>query len=199
MARDTRSRGARSFTVGAYRSMNRSFSAFSRIPPSPRTASDRRMPILYTPVGWNWKNSMSSSGMPRRHATAGPSPVSVCALDDTRNIRPKPPVANMTEEAWNTCSSPEASSYATTPVAGPVGRVAGALDRSLAVVAGVAAEPALIDPSVSGPVEWQAPVLQLEDGVDCLLAHDEGRGLIHQVVAALHRVEGMPLPGGSAR
>ena len=32
------------------------------------------------PVGWNWKNSMSSSGRPRRYGIAIPSPVRVWAL-----------------------------------------------------------------------------------------------------------------------
>ena len=40
------------------------------------------------PVGWNWNISMSSSGTPRRHATAGPSPVSAWAFEVTRNMRP---------------------------------------------------------------------------------------------------------------
>ena len=35
------------------------------------------------PVGWNWKNSMSSSGKPRRRMMPGPSPVNACAFDVT--------------------------------------------------------------------------------------------------------------------
>ena len=74
--------------MGAYRSMNRSPSLLRTIAPSPRAASDSSTPSLYRPVGWNWNISMSSSGMPRRSTTAGPSPVSACAFDETRNIRP---------------------------------------------------------------------------------------------------------------
>ena len=53
---------------------------------------------------------MSSSGMPRRNATDGPSPVRAWAFEETRNIRPYPPVANSTDFARNTWSSPVASS-----------------------------------------------------------------------------------------
>ena len=52
------------------------------------------MPTM--PVGWNWKNSMSSSGTPRRYAIATPSPVSENAFEVILNMRPKPPVANIT-------------------------------------------------------------------------------------------------------
>ncbi len=90
--------------------MNRSPSLFRTIPPSPRAASDKRTPSLYRPVGWNWNISMSSSGTPRRHTRAGPSPVSACAFEVTRNIRPNPPVANSTLLARKTWISPEASS-----------------------------------------------------------------------------------------
>jgi hypothetical protein len=31
------------------------------------------------PVGWNWMNSMSSSGRPARSTMPPPSPVQVCA------------------------------------------------------------------------------------------------------------------------
>ena len=64
----------------------------------------------------------------------------------------------------------------------------------LAVVAGVAAEAALVDQALLGAVEGQAEVLQLDDGVDRLPAHDLGRGLVDEVVTALDRVEGVPLP-----
>ncbi len=67
------------------------------------------------PVGWNWKNSMSWSGTPRRYASATPSPVSEWALEVVRNMRPKPPVANITALDRKMCSSPSAMRYATTP------------------------------------------------------------------------------------
>ena len=62
------------------------------------------------PVGWNWKNSMSCRGMPRRKSRPGPSPVRLTALDDTLNMRPKPPVANSTALVAKTWRSPVASS-----------------------------------------------------------------------------------------
>ncbi len=52
--------------TGAYFSMKRSPSLLRRMPPSPRAPSVSRMPMRQMPVGWNWKNSMSSSGRPRR-------------------------------------------------------------------------------------------------------------------------------------
>jgi hypothetical protein len=45
-----------------------------------------------------------------------PSPVSVWAFDVTLKTLPKPPVANSTALAENTCRSPVASSYATQPL-----------------------------------------------------------------------------------
>lgn len=79
-------------------------------------------------------------------------------------------------------------------VAGAVGRVAGAADRGLAVVPAVTAEAALVDRAVRGAVERQAHLLQVEDGVDGLLRQDLGGVLVDQVVTALDRVEGVPLP-----
>ncbi len=70
-------------------------------------------------------------------------------------------------------------------VAGAVGRVAGATDRGLAVVARVTAEPALVDPPLGRPVERQAHLLQVEDRVDGLLRQDLGGVLVDQVVTAL--------------
>ena len=50
----------------------------------------------------------------------------VCALDVVLKTLPKPPVARMTDLALKTCSSPVASSYATTPETAPrVGAVIG--------------------------------------------------------------------------
>ncbi len=78
-------------------------------------------------------------------------------------------------------------------VAGAIGGIARAHHRRLAVVARVAAEAPLVDPPVGHAVERQSPALQLDDHVDGLAAHQLGRRLVHQVVAALHRVEGVPL------
>ena len=80
------------------------------MPPSPRAPSVSRMPIFQMPVGWNWKNSMSSSGSPRRKAAACPSPVRVCALEETLKNLPLPPDAKTTALAWKTWISPVASS-----------------------------------------------------------------------------------------
>ena len=79
-------------------------------------------------------------------------------------------------------------------VAGAVGRVAGAADGCLAVIAGVTAEPALVDAALGGAVERHPHLLQIENGVDGLLAHDLDRVLVGEVVAALDGVERVPLP-----
>jgi hypothetical protein len=76
------------------------------MPPSPRAASDSRIPSPARPVGWNWKNSMSSSGSPLRHTIPMPSPVRVWALDVVLKTLPTPPVASTTDFAWNTWISP---------------------------------------------------------------------------------------------
>src|SRR3972149_3006165 len=55
------------------------------------------------------------------------------------------------------------------------------------------AEAALGDLPVGRAVEGQTPVLQFVDRLHGLLAHQVGRVLIHQIVAALDRVEGVPL------
>ena len=68
------------------------------------------MPRPASPVGWNWWNSMSSSGRPLRKTTAMPSPVRVWALEVVLYMRPEPPVANTVALEWKTCRSPEASS-----------------------------------------------------------------------------------------
>ena len=90
--------------------MKRSPSLLRRMPPSPRAPSVSRIPIFQMPVGWNWKNSMSSRGKPRRYTIPMPSPVSVSAFDETLKTFPKPPVENTTLLAWKTCNSPVASS-----------------------------------------------------------------------------------------
>jgi hypothetical protein len=79
-------------------------------------------------------------------------------------------------------------------VAGAVRGVTGPPDRGLTVVAGVPAEAALVDPPLRGAVERQAHLLQVQDGVDGLLAHHLGGVLVDQVVTALDGVEGVPLP-----
>src|SRR5665648_1014182 len=77
---------------------------------------------------------------------------------------------------------------------GAVGGVAGPANRGLAVVAGVPAEPPLVDQAVRGPVERQPHVLQVQHRVDRLAGHHLSGVLVHQVVAALDGVERVPLP-----
>jgi hypothetical protein len=48
--------------------------------------------------------------------------------------------------------------------------------------------------AIGRAVEGQTHVLQFQHDIDRVLAHDIGRVLVHQVVAALDRVEGVPLP-----
>ena len=79
-------------------------------------------------------------------------------------------------------------------VAGPVGGEARAPDGPLPVVPGVAAEAPLVDLAVRRAVERQAHVLELDDGLDRLAGEDLGRVLVDEVVAALDRVEHVPLP-----
>ena len=78
-------------------------------------------------------------------------------------------------------------------VAGAVGREAGPPDGPLAEVARVAAEAALVDLAVRRPIERQAHVLELDDGLDRLAGQDLGRVLVDEVVAALDRVVHVPL------
>src|SRR5699024_2705425 len=66
--------------------------------------------------------------------------------------------------------------------------------RGLAVVAGVPAEAALVDPALGGAVEGQPHLLEVEHRVDGLLGHHLGGVLVHQVVTALDGVVGVPLP-----
>lgn len=75
-----------------------------------------------------------------------------------------------------------------------VGGVARASHGGLAVVGGVPAEAALIDLPLGGAVEGQPHVLEVDDGVDRLLREDLGGILVDEVVAALDRVERVPLP-----
>jgi len=62
---------------------------------------------------------MSSSGTPRRYATATPSPVSAYAFEVIFQMRPKPPVAKMVDLAWKVWISPLSIWMATTPATCP--------------------------------------------------------------------------------
>ncbi len=79
-------------------------------------------------------------------------------------------------------------------VAGTVRRIAGAAHGRLAVVTGVTTETALVDPPLRRAVERQAHLLEVENRVDRFLAHDLGRVLVDEVVAAFDGVERVPLP-----
>jgi len=78
-------------------------------------------------------------------------------------------------------------------VAGPVAGIARTADRRLAEVPRVAAEAPLVDPAVRRAVEGQAAMLEVDDGLDRLFGQDERRALVDEIVAALDRVEGVPL------
>src|SRR5918996_3019254 len=80
-------------------------------------------------------------------------------------------------------------------VAGAIGRVTRSFYGRLTVIASVSAEPPLVDLPIGRAVEREAHALELEDGMHRLLAHDVDRVLVGEEVRALHRVEGMPLPG----
>jgi hypothetical protein len=82
MARATTSRGASSARSSCC-GMKRVPSGSSSLPPSPRTASLMRKDLArgwYSPVGWNWMNSMLPTRQPARQAAAMPSPVAVSGL-----------------------------------------------------------------------------------------------------------------------
>src|SRR5690606_38376049 len=78
-------------------------------------------------------------------------------------------------------------------VVGTVGGVAAPPHRTLAEMMGVAAEATLRDPPILRPGERKPHVLQLEDDLGSVVAHDLDRVLVTQVVAPLHGVEGVPL------
>ena len=78
-------------------------------------------------------------------------------------------------------------------MAGAVGGVAGPPHRRLAEIARVAAEAALVDEAVGGAAEGQAHVLEVVDRLDRFLGEDGRRVLVDEIVAALDRVEGVPL------
>src|SRR5579884_2398557 len=79
-------------------------------------------------------------------------------------------------------------------MAGAVGGVAGAADGAFAVVAGMAAEAALVDAPVICAVEGQAAMLKLVDGVDGVAGKNLGCWLVYQVVAALDGIVHVPFP-----
>ena len=72
-------------------------------------------------------------------------------------------------------------------------RVAGAANRCLAVIAGVAAEASLVDLALRRAVERQTHVLEVEHCVDGLAGEDLSGVLVDEVVAALDGVVGVPL------
>jgi hypothetical protein len=79
-------------------------------------------------------------------------------------------------------------------VPGPIGREAAAPHRPLAVVVGVAAEAPLVDQALGRAVERHPEMLEVDDRLDRVVAHDAGRVLVDQVVAALDGVIPVPLP-----
>ena len=79
-------------------------------------------------------------------------------------------------------------------VTGSVSCIAGAPNRSLAVVAGVATKAALINSALGCAVEGEPHFLEVKNRIDCFFAHDFGSILVNQIVATLDRVECVPLP-----
>src|SRR5688500_3024242 len=77
---------------------------------------------------------------------------------------------------------------------GAVGREAAAPDRGLAVVARVAAEAPLVDQPLRRAVEGHPEMLEVDDRLDRVAAHDLGRVLVDEIVATLDGVEPVPLP-----
>ena len=90
--------------------MKRSSSLFTKMPPSPRTASVTRIPRTpgghTIPVGWNWTISMSISSAPTSYANTTPSPVPSHEFEVTLYIFPQPPVATIVAFARKTTNSP---------------------------------------------------------------------------------------------
>ena len=202
------------------------------MPPSPRAASESRMPRPARPVGWNWKNSMSSSGSPCRHDDA--HPVAGQRVRVRRRLEDLAEPARRQHdglrlEHLDLARGELVRHHARGPaltvdvvqeqvehvvlvveldlvldallverledhVPRAVGREARPPDGGLAVVAGVTAEPALVDPPLRRPVERQAELLEVEHGVDRLAAHDLGGVLVDEEVTALDGVPGVPLP-----
>src|SRR5829696_7825441 len=103
--------------------MKRSPSLLRTMPPSPRAASLSSTPSFASPVGWNWNISMSSSGTPRRHAIAGPSPVEAVELVEEPHVALHALLVQRLQDH----------------VAGAVGGIAGPPHRTFAMVRRVAA------------------------------------------------------------
>ena len=103
---ETMSLGPSSIAFGAYLDMNLSPSELIRYPPSPLAPSVMSMFVPNREVGWNWMNSMSLIGTPRRKAAASAEPELMRAFVDLPYIWPLPPDANMTASAMNGSSSP---------------------------------------------------------------------------------------------
>ena len=79
-------------------------------------------------------------------------------------------------------------------VAGAVGGVACAAYRCFTVVAGVTAEPALVNTPLGGAVEGKTHFFKVEHGIDGFFRHNLCRILIDEVVTAFDGVKRMPLP-----
>src|SRR5687767_12968332 len=127
-------------------------------------------------------------------------------------MRPAPPVASSVAFAWRIITSPVSISSATTPSTSPAwlrmrssaihstkNCVRAATLRwysvwSIACPVRSAAAQALVDLAVVEPVERHAHVLELDDYLDRLAAHELDRVLVAEVVGALDRVVHVPVP-----
>ena len=209
---------------GAYFSMNRSPLAFSSQAPSPRAPSVIRIPLPASVVGWYWIISMSISLAPIRYACAIPSPVTISPLVVGLYACPAPPVARIVFLALNTSRWPSRRLRPIAPMQRPsivlqqIGRepllvavdllavlhqllVEHVQDRVTGDVgdvvgAGGAGAAKGTGPEVTGlaAVEGDAGVLEPQDLVGRLAAHDLDRVLVAEVVRALDRVVRVGLP-----
>ena len=105
MALLTTSLEASSIFSGAYLAINLSPRLLYSSPPSPLAASEIRIPVPDSPVGWNCTNSISSSGNPCLATIDRPSPVFARAFEFILYDLAYPPVANITALALKILNS----------------------------------------------------------------------------------------------
>src|SRR5260370_24009876 len=77
---------------------------------------------------------------------------------------------------------------------GAVGSIAGAAHRSLAVVARVSTEAALVNAPVFSAVERQAAMFQFVDGIDSFPRQDLCGGPVFEIITAFYPIIHMPFP-----
>jgi hypothetical protein len=75
---------------------------------------------------------------------------------------------------------------------GAIGGKTGTADRPFAVIFRVAAKKTLVDAAIGRAVEGKSQMFQFDHRFDGVPAKDFGGVLVHQIIAAFHRVEHMP-------